>query len=174
MKKFFSLLLIVMAALQITYSQNLKTGDTAPDFTLPYATKDTIVFSGLNLSDALKGGKVILAFYPADWSGGCTKEVCSFRDNFTKLSDLNAQILGISGDYVFSHKEWAKHHDLQFKLLSDHDHSVAKKYESYNEKSGYNKRTVFVINEDKKIVYMDLDYKVNDDQDFIELTKALK
>jgi peroxiredoxin Q/BCP len=175
MKKFFITIFALAFITTLSYSQELlKTGDLAPDFTLPYATKDTIIFSGIKLSESVKSGKVILAFYPADWSGGCTKEVCSLRDNFNKLSDLNAQVLAISGDYVFSHKEWATHHNLPFKLLSDHDHAVAKKYSSYDEKRGFNKRTVFVVNEKGIITYLDYDYKVNDDKDFIELTKALK
>ena len=159
----------------LSFSQErLKIGDEAPDFLLPYATKDTIVFSGIKLSDAVMYGNAILTFYPADWSSGYTKEVCSFRDNFMRLSDINIQILAISGDYVFSHKEWAKYHNLPFKLLSDHDHSVAKKYFSYDEEKGYNKRTVFVIGKNLKILYIDYDYKVNDEKDFNDLLNSLK
>jgi len=159
----------------LSFSQDRpKVGDEAPDFLLPYATKDTIVFSGIKLSDVVMYGNAILAFYPADWSSGCTKEVCSFRDNFMRLSDINIQILAISGDYVFSHKEWAKYHNLPFKLLSDHNHSVAKKYFSYDEEKGYNKRTVFVVDKNLKILYIDYDYKVNDEKDFNDLLNSLK
>lgn len=175
MKKFFVTIFALVLFNSLSYSQErLLVGDSAPDFTLPYATKDTIVFSGIKLSEALESGKVIVAFYPADWSGGCTKEVCTLRDNFSRLSDLKAQVFAISGDYVFSHKEWANHHNLPFKLLSDHDHGVAKKYKSFNEKSGFNKRTVFVVNEKGIITFLNYDYKVNDDKDFLDLTKALK
>jgi peroxiredoxin Q/BCP len=116
---------------------------------------------------------VVLAFYPADWSTGCTSEVCTFRDNFSALEGLDAEILAISGDYVWSHFEWAKHHNLPFKLLSDHDHTVAKLYNSYNEKSLYNKRTVYVINKQGKIAYADLQYSVADLKDFEDVKNAL-
>jgi peroxiredoxin Q/BCP len=84
---------------------------------LPYATQEKIFLSPadqLALSGQ-RGKAVILAFYPADWSGGCTKEVCTLRDTFAELAKLNAVVLGISGDYVFSHQEWAKFHKLQFR-----------------------------------------------------------
>ena len=79
-----------------------KVGDTAPDFRLPYATQEAIHLKPeeqMALS-SLRGKNVILAFYPADWSGGCTKEVCTLRDTFAELSKLNATVLGVSGDYV--------------------------------------------------------------------------
>src|SRR5215510_58945 len=120
-----------------------KIGDPAPDFTLPYATRDSIAEDDLKLSALAGKSNVILAFYPADWSGGCTKEVCTLPDNFTALGALHADVIGISGDYVFPHYEWAKHHNLPFKLASDHNHSVAKQYGSYMDNVGFNRRTVF-------------------------------
>jgi len=150
----------------------LKVGDPAPDFTLPYATRDSISEQDLTLS-SLAGKNVVLAFYPADWSGGCTKEVCTLRDNFAALSALHAEIVGISGDYVFSHFEWAKHHNLPFKLASDHDHAVAKRYGSYNEAAGFNKRTVYVVGRDGKIAYIDLAYSPRDSVSFGKLQTAL-
>src|SRR3954462_6168940 len=120
-----------------------KIGQAAPDFKLPYATKESIHMKPEEqMSLASQRGKnVILAFYPADWSGGCTTEVCTLRDTFAELAKLNAEVLGISGDYVFSHQEWAKFHKLQFPLLSDHDHKIAKQYDSFMEQAGFNKRT---------------------------------
>ncbi len=154
-------------------SQTLKVGDKAPDFKLPYATKDTIVFSGISLSELVGEKIIVLAFYPADWSGGCTTQMCTFRDNFLELSRLGAEVLGISGDYVFSHREWAKSLNLPFKLLSDHKHEVAKLYNSYDENSGYNKRTVFVIDKNGKIAYINWKYNVRNPRHFEELQKAL-
>lgn len=151
----------------------LEVGHPAPDFSLPYATRDSIYRTPVKLSDFSGKRNVILAFYPADWSSGCTKEVCSMRDDFGNLEKLNAEILAISGDYVYSHFEWAKHHNLPFKLVSDHLHDVAKTYSSYNERSGTDRRTVFVVDKSGKIAYVDLQYSVADSDDFNRLKDAL-
>jgi len=148
-------------------------GDLAPDFKLPYATKDSVAEEELTLSGFAGKRNVVLAFYPADWSGGCTKEVCTLRDNFSALATLNAEILGVSGDYEYSHHEWAKFHNLPFKLVADHSHAVAKLYASYNETSGYNRRTVVVIDKSGKIVYVDLHYSVRDMDSYTKLKAAL-
>jgi peroxiredoxin Q/BCP len=116
----------------------------------------------------------VLAFYPADWSGGCTREVCTFRDNFASLGSVNADVIGISGDYMFSHYEWAKHHNLPFRLASDHNHAVAKSYGSYNETYGFDRRTVFVVNKTGKIAYADMAYSTRDSVSFGKLQVALK
>jgi peroxiredoxin len=153
-----------------------KVGQAAPDFSLPYATQEKIFFKPeerLSLS-AQRGKNVILAFYPADWSGGCTKEVCTLRDTFAELSKLNAQVLGISGDYVFSHHEWAKFHKLQFPLLSDHDHKVARLYGSYMEDVGFNKRTIFLVDKEGVVRYSNLDFKAGDAKDYASLRAELE
>ncbi|HEX8707029.1 MAG TPA: peroxiredoxin [Pyrinomonadaceae bacterium] len=153
-----------------------KVGEAAPDFRLPYATQEKIYLKPeehMALS-SLRGKNVILAFYPADWSGGCTKEVCTLRDTFAELSKLNAIVLGISGDYVFSHQEWAKFHKLQFPLLSDHDHKVARAYGSYNEAAGFNKRTVFLIDKEGIVRYSNLDFKAGDAKDYGSLRAELE
>jgi peroxiredoxin len=152
-----------------------KVGQAAPDFKLPYATAEQIYLKPeeyLSLSGQ-RGKNVILAFYPADWSGGCTKEVCTLRDTFAELSKLNATVLGISGDYVFSHHEWAKFHKLQFPLLSDHDHKVARLYESYMEDAGYNKRTIYLVDKEGVVRYVNLDFKAGDANDYSRLREEL-
>jgi peroxiredoxin len=153
-----------------------KIGDAAPDFKLPYATQEGI-FMKPEQQMALSGQRghnVILAFYPADWSGGCTTEVCTLRDTFAELSKLNATVLAVSGDYVFSHQEWAKHHNLQFPLLSDHDHHVAKMYDSYMEGVGFNKRTVYLIDKDGVVRYVNLAFKAGDKKDYDALRAELE
>jgi peroxiredoxin Q/BCP len=149
-------------------------GDVAPDFSLPYATRDSVAKDTLDLKSLVGKHNLVLAFYPADWSGGCTKEVCTFRDNFGRLGELNVDVIGISGDYVFSHYEWAKYHELPFRLASDHTHEVAKRYGSFNEANGYDKRTVFVIDKAGKIAYADLAYSARDAASFEKLQAALK
>ena len=151
-----------------------KVGDMAPEFSLPYATRDSIASDSLSLSGLRHHNNVVLAFYPADWSGGCTKEVCTLRDNFTALAGLNADVIGISGDYVFSHHEWAVHHNLPFKLASDHKHDVAKMYGSYMADNGHDRRTVFVVDRGGKIAYEDMAYSVRDSVSFMKLQGALR
>ena len=153
-----------------------KVGEAAPDFKLPYATQEKLFMKPdeqMSLA-SLRGKNVILAFYPADWSGGCTTEVCTFRDTFMEFGKFNATVLGISGDYVFSHQEWAKHHKLPFPLLSDHDHRVAKAYDSYMEQYGFNKRTVYLIDMEGVIRYVNLAFKAGDKKDYDALRAELE
>jgi peroxiredoxin len=168
------LLLLCAAGGAVPASAQPKVGDPAPDFTLPAATRDTILMSGIRLSDSFGKAAVILAFYPADWSGGCTKEMCAMRDSFEELATLHAVVYGISGDYVYSHREWAKHLSIPFMLFSDHDHTVARAYASYNPDRGYNRRTVYLIDREGNIVYIDLNYRVDTQDSFNKLTEALK
>ena len=149
-------------------------GEAAPDFKLPYATRDSVAEDSLQLSSMVGKRNIVLAFYPADWSGGCTKEVCTLRDNFSALGAVNADVIGISGDYVFSHHEWAKYHNLPFRLASDHSHAVAKRYASYYDQYGFNRRTVFVVNKQGKIAYEDMAYSPRDSVSFMKLQTALK
>ncbi len=149
-------------------------GAVAPDFALRFATRDSVSFSKLTLSTEVKKSPILLAFYPADWSGGCTKEVCTFRDGFADMAKLGVRIWAISGDYIFSHHEWAMHHKLPFELLSDHDHAVAKLYGTYNADNGFNRRTVFVVGRDGKLAFIDNEYSVGNDSDFVALKAALK
>ncbi|HLF14785.1 MAG TPA: peroxiredoxin [Bacteroidota bacterium] len=163
----------VISPAQGTVYPALSVGSDAPDFSLPFATKDSVGFGEITLSAYAGEKTVILAFYPADWSGGCTREVCAFRDNFTALGELDVELLPISGDYPYSHYEWAKAHNLPFLLLSDSRHRVAPLYHSYNESSGYNKRTVYVVDKLGKIAYIDMEYSTRDLKSFEQLRKAL-
>jgi peroxiredoxin len=153
-----------------------KVGEAAPDFKLPYATQEKIFMKPdeqMALS-SLRGRNVILAFYPADWSGGCTTEVCTLRDTFAELAKLNAAVIAVSGDYVFSHHEWAKFHKLQFPLLSDHDHHVARMYDSFMDQVGFNKRTVYLIDKEGVVRYVNLAFKAGDKKDYDALRAELE
>jgi len=169
------MLIVLASSFALSQPQpSIKIGQVAPDFTLPYATRDSIAKEPLELSKVVGKRNIILAFYPADWSGGCTKEMCTMRDDFSDLEKLNAELLAISGDYVFTHHQWAKEQAFPFRLLSDHLHKIATLYDSYNEKYGFNKRTVFVIDKQGKIAYEDLQYSVADNDDFNRLKDALE
>ncbi|HTO91531.1 MAG TPA: peroxiredoxin [Candidatus Sulfotelmatobacter sp.] len=169
-----SLMALMAAGVARADEPALKVGDAAPDFSLPYATRDSIAGDKLTLSSFAGKSNVVVAFYPADWSGGCTKEVCTLRDNFSMLGALNADVIAMSGDYIFSHHEWAKYHNLPFRLASDHDHAVAKKYGSYMAEYGYNKRTVFLVDKKGKIAYIDMTYSPRDSVSFMKLEGAIK
>lgn len=149
-------------------------GDRAPDFALPAATRDSILQNTVSLSALRASGPVLLAFYPANWSGGCTREMCQLRDTFAELGDLGVTVVGISGDYVHSHRAWAKELGLPFMLLSDHRHVVAAAYGSFNPETGYTLRTVFVVDRDGVIAYADRAFKAGSDESYRALSAALK
>jgi peroxiredoxin len=166
--------LVFLAVMAFADDAPLKVGDPAPDFTLRYATRDSVAPDSLRLSSLVGKRNIVLAFYPADWSGGCTKEVCTMRDNFSQLGAANADVIALSGDYVYSHYEWAKFHNLPFRLASDHNHAVAKRYGTYNEASGHDRRTVFVVDKQGKLGYIDMAYSPRDSVSFQKLQVALR
>ena len=155
-----------------TAQEKLAVGDSVPEFKLSYATKDTIVFDGVDSRD-LAGKTYVLAFYPADWSGGCTKEVCTFRDALAEFDDLGVTVFGVSVDNPFSHRRWAQEENLNFKLLSDQTHKFGQAMGVYNEERGVFSRSTFVVGPDGKLRYVDYDYSVKDNQDFEALKQAV-
>ena len=102
---------------------SVKVGDKAPDFTLPSQMGDNVT-----LSEYFGKNNVVLYFYPKDETPGCTKEACNFRDSYEELTSLGAEVLGVSGQSVESHKSFATHYGLPFLLLSDEDNKVRKLY----------------------------------------------
>jgi peroxiredoxin Q/BCP len=82
----------------------------------------------VTLSEYLGKKNVVLYFYPKDETMGCTREACAFRDSYEVFTNLGAEVLGISGQSVESHKSFASHHSLQFILLSDEDNKIRKLY----------------------------------------------
>jgi len=101
----------------------VKVGDTAPDFTLPSQMGDNVT-----LSEYTGKKTVVLYFYPKDETIGCTKEACAFRDNYEVFTNLGAEVLGVSGQSIESHKSFASHYNLPFLLLSDEDNKVRRLY----------------------------------------------
>ncbi len=101
----------------------LKAGDKAPLF--EGSTDDGKRFI---LSDLVGKTNVILYFYPKDFTMGCTKEACSFRDNFGGLEVLGATVVGVSSDSVETHRRFKKEHGIPFLLISDEDRSIRKMY----------------------------------------------
>tara|TARA_B100000530_G_scaffold152340_1_gene95613 strand:- start:287 stop:751 length:465 start_codon:yes stop_codon:yes gene_type:complete len=99
-------------------------GESAPNFTLKNTEKTDV-----SLSD-YKGKTVILAFYPGAFTGVCDTEMCSFQDNFSKLSESNAAVIGISVDSPWANAEFASKYNLEFELLSDLDREVVEAYDA--------------------------------------------
>jgi peroxiredoxin len=126
----------------------VRSGDTAPDFELPDET-------GMprRLSELLADGPVVLFFYPAAMTTGCTQESCHFRDLAGEFAEVGAQRVGISADAVEKQHEFASRHSLGYPLLSDPDRTVAAEF---GVKRGLpmlpNRRATFVIDTDRRIL----------------------
>jgi peroxiredoxin len=166
------ILILTMTFSSLTGAE-LEVGDIAPDFTLPHASQDTINFDGVTLSNFQGRSNVVLVFYAADWSPGCTTQMRTFRDNFSDFGELDAEVLAISGDYVFAHKAWIEAEGFQFKLVSDHLHKVARMYKSYRPDIAMNKRTVYVIDKEGNISYINQNYEPGNQRHFSALTDHL-
>jgi len=130
----------------------LKEGDVAPGFTLLNDAGEEI-----SLGD-FRGKKVVLYFYPRDNTPGCTKEACSFRDDYSLFLMKGAVVLGVSPDGQRSHQRFKTKFNLPFHLLSDPDHRVAEMYGAWGEKKMFGKtyegiiRSTFVIDEEGSII----------------------
>lgn len=134
---------------------SVKVGDKAPDFKLFDSDKKEV-----SLSD-YKGKNVVLLFFPLAFSGVCTKEMCSMRDDIGSYSELNAEILGISVDSVFSLDAFKKAEGLNFRLLSDFNKNTSKEYGALFDDfafgmHGVSKRSAFVIDKDGVIRYAEV------------------
>jgi thioredoxin-dependent peroxiredoxin len=114
-------------------------GDVAPDFTLPDADGNEVTLS------TFRGQQVIVYFYPAAMTPGCTKQACDFRDSLADLNGAGITVLGISPDKPAKLAKFRDKEGLTFPLLSDSDHTVHQVYGTWGEKKLYGKVTVGVI-----------------------------
>src|SRR5436853_312579 len=129
----------------------LKPGDAAPDFDLP--TDDVINKTRVKLS-SLRGKKVVLLFYPMDFSPTCTQEHCTFSQDMKKIApDQNTVIFGVSTDSPFSHAAFKKQEKISYSLLADPTRKMAKAYGMWAGEEPYNctKRGTVVIDKNGKI-----------------------
>ncbi|CAM5792508.1 peroxiredoxin [Cellulomonas persica] len=117
----------------------LAVGDTAPDFTLPTADGGT-----LTLSD-LRGSRVIVYFYPAAGTPGCTKQACDFRDSLAALQGAGFAVVGVSPDPVARLATFAQAEGLTFPLVSDESRGVLEAWGAYGEKQLYGRTVTGVI-----------------------------
>ncbi|MEL6109791.1 MAG: peroxiredoxin [Planctomycetota bacterium] len=177
------LLLVVPAT-----AADVNVGDKAPGF-------EAVDDSGETWKSADHIGKkiVVVYFYPADMTGGCTAQACGYRDNMDALKKAGVEVVGVSGDSAENHQLFKKEHDLNFTLLADGDGAVAKKFGvpvSLGEKTvkkligGKNaalvrtataKRWTFVIDLKGNIVHKDAKVKAKQDPEkILEVVKKLK
>jgi peroxiredoxin Q/BCP len=173
MKNIFGLISALVLGL-ITFScggnaENLKKGDTAPDFTLQDA-------QGINYTLSSFRGKspVVVYFYPAANTSGCTKEACGIRDNWGKFKEKNIIVLGISVDSQDKIKEFINDYNLNFPLLSDENKVVSKAYGVLNT-FGTASRVTFIVNKEGYIntIIRDVNVSTHADQVFDLALKLL-
>src|ERR1700759_3560570 len=142
----------------------LEPGSAAPQFMLVSASLKEV-----SLSD-FKGKKVILHFFPMAFTGVCTTQLCTMRNNFGYYDGLNAVILGISVDSPFTLGKFKEENNLQFELLSDFNKEVATAYgaiyETFYGMHGVAKRSAFVVDEQQNIIFAEVLEDANDQPDF--------
>lgn len=148
----------------------LKAGSRAPEFILPDANGvDTA------LSDLLQNGTLLLYFYPADFTPGCTKEACSIRDLHNDIQSVGLQIVGISPQDGDSHRRFRDEHNLPFILLSDPEKIAIKMYDVDGPFGVGVRRATFLINQDRTIRDAVLaDVRIGRHTEFIEKAVILR
>jgi peroxiredoxin len=135
-------------------ANHIKVGDRAPDFTLP----DTEL-KKRTLKEFL-GHKIVIAFFVGAFTSVCTKEMCAFRDSMARLTDLEAQVIGISVNDPFSNKAFAEKNRLTFPILSDYNRQAIKAYgvetPNFGGLDGYTvaKRSIFIVATNGTIQYV--------------------
>jgi peroxiredoxin len=135
-------------------SNQIKVGDKAPDFTLP----DTKL-KPRSLQEFL-GRKIVLAFFVGAFTSVCTKEMCAFRDSMARLTDLKAQVIGVSVNDPFSNKAFAEKNRLPFPILSDYNREAIKAYgvetPDFGGLNGYTvaKRSIFIVDKNGAVQYV--------------------
>lgn len=123
----------------------LKIGSRAPEFVADSTSGEDFKLS------SRKGKWTVLFFYPKDFTYGCTREACTFRDEFEAFMDLSIDVFGISKDSLRTHLNFKKELNLPYDLLVDKDLKISKKYEAIVPVIGISKRITFLIDPDLKI-----------------------
>ena len=147
-------------------------GAKAPDFTLHNQNREDVT-----LSEELKNGPVVLAFFPAAFSGTCQQEMCTFRDSVADLNKVSAQVLGVSTDTFFALKAWGDQQKLNFPLLSDYNKEVIPRYGVLNPDmigmKNIAKRAVFVIDRSGTVRYREVLDDARNEPKYEDVKKAL-
>jgi peroxiredoxin len=147
-------------------------GAKAPDFTLANQDRQPVT-----LSETFAKGPVVLAFFPAAFSGVCQKEMCTFRDSMGELKRVSAQVLGVSTDTFFALKAWDDQQKLGFPLLSDYNKDVIRAYGVVNPDmiglKDISKRAVFVIDKGGVVRHREVLDDARNEPDYGKVKSAL-
>ena len=125
----------------------LKIGDLAPEFSAQDQHGKTV-----SLSSALERGRLILYFYPKDFTAVCTAQACTFRDASEGLAELGATVIGVSGDKADSHQRFADKHGVAFSLLADPERQIIKAYGASIPILNHTLRVTYVIDTNRRIL----------------------
>jgi peroxiredoxin Q/BCP len=149
-------------------------GQRAPDFSLPWANRDGVgpVESPYQLASD-RGKTVVVAFYPRDFTKGCTAQMRAFAEQYDSLFGPNVVLVGISSDSVTTHSRFAASLGLQFRLLSDPEQRVSKQYAS-KDTDGINRRTIYVVGPDGRVKFRNLNFNALNPGDYAELRAAVR
>lgn len=133
----------------------IQIGQAAPEFTLRDTEKNKVTLS------ELRGKNVVLLFFPLAFTSTCTKELCSIRDNIAAYNGVNATVLGISVDSLFSLRKFKEEQQLNFTLLSDFNKTASTAYDTiyehfFNDMDGVSKRSAFVIDKEGIVRYAEV------------------
>jgi glutaredoxin-dependent peroxiredoxin len=150
----------------------IEIGQKAPNFTLHDSDKNKVTLSDL------KGHNVLLLFFPQAFTGVCTKELCSIRDNIAVYNNANAKVLGISVDSVFTLNKFKEDQQYNFPLLSDFNKEVSNQYDSiYHDwildMKGVSKRSAFVIDKEGVVQYAEVLESAGDVPNFEKIRDVL-
>ncbi|MCX6163947.1 MAG: redoxin domain-containing protein [Ignavibacteriae bacterium] len=154
-------------------------GNKAPEFTLK-SKNQTGEIKDVSLQD-FKGKNVVLLFYPLSFTGVCTSEMCSISEGFEFYSNLNAEVLGISVDSIFTQEAWAKQNNITFPLLSDFNKDVCSKYNTLYPDGGFvlgmngvSKRAAFIIDKEGIIRHTEILEDAGQLPNFEKIKEVLK
>lgn len=160
---------------------SIKAGDKAPDFTLVSKTANGPEI--VKLSELTAKSPVVLLFFPMAYTGVCTTEMCDISNGISEYENLNAQVVGISGDNPFAQEAWAQKEGITIPLLSDYEHSAAKAYgvaydQFLPEKNlimgGVSKRSAFVVDQKGVVQYAEVQDHPKDLPDFEKIKATLR
>lgn len=150
----------------------VKVGDKAPDFTLVNTQKEEVTLSN-------QSGKVVLLFFPMAFTGVCTTELCTIRDDYSSYNDLQATVFGISVDSPFTLDKFKQEQSLNFELLSDFNKTASAAYGAIYDEfvfglKGVSKRSAFVLDENGTVVYAEVLESAGDLPNFDAIKAALQ